>query len=79
MKTYWGMEVYLQAFLVSVLDGEECSASLPDRFTPEVRVPISHWIGGRVGPTAGLDAVAKRENPIIAPAGNWTPVVQPVA
>jgi len=29
-----------------------------------------------VGPTAGLDAAAKRENP--CPAENQTPVVQPV-
>jgi hypothetical protein len=39
---------------------------------------FTHWIGGWVGQTAGLDAV-KRKNPIIAPAGNPTPVVQPVA
>jgi hypothetical protein len=31
-----------------------------------------------MGPRAGLDAVAKRKNSIIAPAGIWNPVVQPV-
>jgi hypothetical protein len=25
--------------------------------------PDIHWIGGRVGPRAGLNAVAKKENP----------------
>jgi len=29
-----------------------------------------------VGSTAGLNTVANRGNPIIAFAGNWTPVVQ---
>jgi len=33
-----------------------------------------------MGPRAGLDVVAKRENFVIAPTGNRTPVVvQPVA
>jgi hypothetical protein len=36
------------------------------------------WIGGWVGPRAGLDTGAKKKS-IIAPAGNWTPRVQPVA
>jgi hypothetical protein len=36
----------------------------------------AHRIGGWVGPSAGLDAVAKRKNPVIVSAGNWTPVVQ---
>jgi hypothetical protein len=43
MKTYWGMEVYLHAFLTSALDGGEWSASRPSRFTPRERAP---WIGG---------------------------------
>jgi hypothetical protein len=29
----------------------------------------THWIGGWVGPRAGLDAVVKRKNPVISPAG----------
>jgi len=29
-----------------------------------------------MGPTDGLDAVAKRNYPIIAPAGNRTPAIQ---
>jgi hypothetical protein len=31
MKTYWGMEVYLHAFLTSALDGGEWSASPPGK------------------------------------------------
>jgi hypothetical protein len=35
------------------------SAALP----PRERAPGTHWIGGRVDPRAGLDAVAKRRDP----------------
>jgi hypothetical protein len=41
--------------------------------------PGTHWIGGRVDSRAVLDAVAKRKNTLPAPAGNRTPVVQPVS
>jgi hypothetical protein len=61
--------------LTSALDGGEWSVSRPGRFTPREGAPGTHWIGGWVGPKAGLEAVIKRINPIIAPAGNWTPVV----
>jgi len=37
--------------------------------------PVAICIGGCAGPRAGLDAGAKRKEPIIAPARNWTPVV----
>jgi hypothetical protein len=33
----------------------------PVRFTPKERALGSHWIGGCVGPRAGLDAVVKRK------------------
>jgi len=46
---------------------------------PGGRVPSTQWIRGWVDPRAGLGLLAKREIPIIAPAGNSTPVVQPVA
>jgi hypothetical protein len=36
----------------------------------------THRIGGRVSPRAGLDVVAKKKT---FPAGNRTPVLQPVA
>jgi hypothetical protein len=35
------------------------SASLPGRFTPTEKASGTHWIGGWVGPRAGLDAVEK--------------------
>jgi len=47
-------------------------------FTLEVKAPSNHWMGGWVGPRAGLDEVAKRTSLIIVPAENLTPVVQPV-
>jgi hypothetical protein len=45
-------------FLTSALAGGEWLA--PGRFTPEERAPDTHWIGGWVGPRAGLDDVDKR-------------------
>jgi hypothetical protein len=39
MKTYVGVEVYRHAFLTSALEGGECTASLPGRFTPPVKGP----------------------------------------
>jgi len=70
MKAYWGMEVLRHPFLTSGLEGGEWSTSRPGRFTPGEKSPGTHRIGGWVGTRAGLDAVAKRKNPIIAPAGN---------
>jgi hypothetical protein len=43
----------------SVLDGSNL-ASRPGRFTPREGANSTHWIGGWVGPRAGLDAVEKR-------------------
>jgi hypothetical protein len=61
MKAYWGVEVQLHAFLSSVLDGGEFSASHTGRFTPRERAPGTHWIEGWVGPRAGLNTVVKRK------------------
>jgi hypothetical protein len=36
--------------------------------------PGTHWIGGWVGPRAGMDAEARRK--ILSPARDRTPVVQ---
>jgi hypothetical protein len=47
-------------FLTSALDGGEWSASRPCCFTPGERAPGTHWIGGWVGPRAGLDSMKKR-------------------
>jgi hypothetical protein len=35
------------------------SVSRPGRFTPKVIAPGAQWIGGWVGPRAGLDVVEK--------------------
>jgi len=43
--------------LTSTLNRGEWSASRPGRFTHTERAPVSHWIGGWVGPRAVLDAV----------------------
>jgi hypothetical protein len=55
MKTYWGNGGILHAVLTSALDGGESSASRPDHFILGERAPGTHWIGGWVGPRAGLD------------------------
>jgi hypothetical protein len=48
----------------------------PATSPPGEKPPGTYGTGGWVGPKAGLDVVSKR---IPAPAGNWTPVTQPVA
>jgi hypothetical protein len=63
MEAYWGVEIYLHAFLTSALDGGEWSASRPGRFTRRERAPGTHWKGGWMGPRTGLDAVVKRKIP----------------
>jgi hypothetical protein len=59
IKAYWGSAGIAPRILTSVLDGVEWSASRPGRFIPRERAPSTHWIGGWVGPRAGLDAVVK--------------------
>jgi hypothetical protein len=59
----------LHAFLNLALDGGEWFVSRPGRFTPGERATRTHWTGGWVSPRAGLDAVAKINNPTIANAG----------
>jgi len=45
---------------------------------PRGKNPSIHWIGGWVGHTMGVDAVAKRKNFFSAPVGNGTTEVQPL-
>jgi hypothetical protein len=63
-------------FFTSALDGGEWSASRPCRFTPGARAPGTHWIGGWVGPRAGLDTAGQRKS---CTAGYRTQAAQPVA
>jgi hypothetical protein len=60
MKAYKGVDVYIQIFLTSALVGDEWSASRPRHINPGETAPGTHWIGGWVGPRAGLDDVEKR-------------------
>jgi hypothetical protein len=56
MKAYRGVDVLIHIFLTSSLAGGEWSASRTGCFTHGTR-----WIGGWVGPRAGLDDVEKRK------------------
>jgi hypothetical protein len=53
------VELLLHAFLTSVLDGDEWSASRPGRFILEERAPGTHWIDGWVGPSVCMEAIKK--------------------
>jgi hypothetical protein len=55
MKAYGGAQIWIHIFLISSLGGGECSASRPCRFTPEERIPGTHWTGSWVKPRTGLD------------------------
>jgi hypothetical protein len=71
MKAHWvSGGVVLHAFLTSVTNGGEWSASRPGRFISGERAAGTYWIGGWVGLRAGLK--------IPAPVGNRTSVVQHV-
>jgi hypothetical protein len=61
MKAYEGVDVYIHIFLTSALTGGEWSVSRPGRFTSGEITFGTHWIGGWVGPRAGLDDVEKRK------------------
>jgi hypothetical protein len=73
MKAYGGVDVQIHIFLTSALAGDEGSASRPYRFTPGERAPSTHWIGGWVGPRAGMDDVEK----ILQSTGTRTPTPLP--
>jgi hypothetical protein len=61
MKAYVEVDVKIHTFLTSALVGGEWPASRPGRFTPGERAPGTHWIGGWLGPGAGVDDVEKRK------------------
>jgi hypothetical protein len=72
----WGSGGIASPFLTSALDGGKLSASRHCRFSPWERGSGIYWVGGWVDPGAGLDDVEKRN---LAPAGNRTSAVHPVA
>jgi hypothetical protein len=57
----WGSGCIDPYFFTSALAVVEWSASCPGRFIPEERTPAAHWMGGWVGPSAGLEDVEKRK------------------
>jgi hypothetical protein len=59
MKANGGMGIYIHIFLTSALVGCEWLASRLGRFTTGERAFGTHWIGGWMGPRAGLDDVKK--------------------
>jgi hypothetical protein len=79
MKAYGGVDVEIHIFLTSALAAGEWSASGPCRFTSEERAPGTHWIGGWVGPGAGVDEVEKRKFLTYWDSNSYLWVVQPVA
>jgi len=78
------VEVYLRAFLISAPDGDEWSASHPDRFTPRKRAPgtpLDRRMGGpqsqsgRGGEEKNFHPLTRLELPIIQPLWRWKRVV----
>lgn len=59
----WKVEVQLRAFVSSVLEESDYSASRPGLYTPRHRAPFTHRIGGWMGPEVGLDTLVKRNIP----------------
>jgi hypothetical protein len=74
-----GVDVLIHIFLTSTLDGGKWSASSPDCFTPGEKVPITHWIGGWVGPGTGLDDAEKRKFFTHWDSNSDPSIAQPVA
>jgi hypothetical protein len=60
MKTYGEVAVQIHSFFTSDLVEGKWSASRPSRFTSGETDPSTYWIGGWVGPRAGVDNVEKR-------------------
>jgi hypothetical protein len=59
MKTYGSVGVKPHVLLTSTLVRGGWSASHPGCFAPGESAPVIPWIGSRVGPRAGLNAVEK--------------------
>jgi hypothetical protein len=76
MKTY-GEWSYSPTILTLAVYVGEWLASRPGRLNPKERALGILFIGYWVGPRVGLDAVEKRKS--LAPAGDLTPAVHPVA
>jgi hypothetical protein len=71
MKIFGGRKVQLHAFITSVLEGSEWSASPSRRFTP--------GMSKRLVESQNQSWSCGKETFFLLPAGNWTPAAQPVA
>jgi hypothetical protein len=58
MKTYWSG--VLELAILDLDNKHEVSGQL---HAPAARIRGTHWVGGWMGPRAGLDAVEKRKIP----------------
>jgi hypothetical protein len=87
MKTSGGVQVYLHAFLISVVDRHEWSASRPCLLILRGRAPGTHYTGREGGGAVWAPEpvwTLWRKAASLAPAGNRTPIYrscspQPVA
>jgi hypothetical protein len=61
MKEYWGVEVYLYAFFDLGTRWRSVVSFTPRPLYPRERAPVTHWIGGWVGPTAVQNGVVNRK------------------
>jgi hypothetical protein len=74
-----GIDLWIHVFLALVLVGGEWLASRLGHFTPMVRAPSAHCIGGWVDHRASLDSIIRREI-LPLPGLNLDPsAIQPVA
>jgi hypothetical protein len=81
MKTHGGggrSGLIAPSFLISALDGGEWSASGSSYLTPGERATGTHWIGGWVGPTAGVDVEKRKIFPLMG-FEHWPSRPLPVA
>ena len=62
MNTYGWIEVYIQPFSASALDGGDWPAFSPDYFMSRDTTHNTHWIGNCVGPRASLDSFKQIKN-----------------
>jgi hypothetical protein len=78
MKAYWGVEVPLHAFLTSVLDGGEWSASRPGCFTPQGKSPW-YALDRRLGGSQNRSGRGGEEKNSQSPPGiePWNPCPAP--
>jgi hypothetical protein len=61
MRTYWGNGGIAPRILNLGTRWKWVVSFMPRPHYPRRKSPVIHWIGGWVGPRAGLGAVAKRE------------------